>query len=249
MSAPVTSTVTKPSGERQRRRGERAEDGEQDQQHDREAGRLGLGEVLLGEVLHPGPQRALADEVGRDAVLRRRRSTSSASRRSTATAVASSSSTSACSGTTIACRRAAAGRSPVARGGGERDAVLDRPAAAPRRGRARRASCAGVAPACRDRAPRRAGALGAGEALRARASTAADCEPGTPKPPLERSSDWRAANGTAASRTTAQSAEDGALAAAQEARRGAASRIAWRGAPGHWLAGQPTILEMDGGGV
>ena len=35
-------------------------------------------------------------------------------------------------------------------------------------------------------------------------STTADCEPGTPKPPLERSSDWRAANGTAASRITAQ---------------------------------------------
>ena len=55
--------------QRQGRGGERAEDGEQDQQHDREAGGLRRLEVLLGEVLHAGPQRLLADEVGLGAVL------------------------------------------------------------------------------------------------------------------------------------------------------------------------------------
>ena len=51
--------------ERQRQRGggQRAEDDEQDQQHDRQADELGLLEVALGELLHAGPQPALADDV------------------------------------------------------------------------------------------------------------------------------------------------------------------------------------------
>ena len=61
-----------PEAERERQggRGERAEDGEQDDEHDREAGLLGRCEVPLAEVLHAGPQRLLADEVERDAVPR-----------------------------------------------------------------------------------------------------------------------------------------------------------------------------------
>ena len=55
--------------QRQRRGGERAEDDEQDQGDDREAARLGLGEVFLGELLHPGPDRRLPGQVGGDAAL------------------------------------------------------------------------------------------------------------------------------------------------------------------------------------
>ena len=54
--------------ERQRGRGERAEDEQQDDQDEREPGGLGLGEILLRELLHRRPQRALADERRRDAV-------------------------------------------------------------------------------------------------------------------------------------------------------------------------------------
>jgi hypothetical protein len=50
--------------QRQRRRGERAEHGEEDQQHDREAGHLGGLEVLLDQVLHAGPEGLLTDQVG-----------------------------------------------------------------------------------------------------------------------------------------------------------------------------------------
>ena len=59
--------------ERQRQRGrrQRAEDDEQDQGDDREAARLGLGQVFLGELLHPRPDRRLPGKVGRDAVRRR----------------------------------------------------------------------------------------------------------------------------------------------------------------------------------
>ena len=55
-----------PERDGQQRRGDRAEDRQQDQQDDGEPDRLGRGEVLLGEVLHARPQRALADEVGHD---------------------------------------------------------------------------------------------------------------------------------------------------------------------------------------
>ena len=56
-------------GERQGRGGQRAEDDEQDQRDDREAPRLGLRQILLGELLHPGPDRRLAGEVGGDPAL------------------------------------------------------------------------------------------------------------------------------------------------------------------------------------
>ena len=55
--------------QRQRRGGERAEDDEQDQRDDREAARLGLGQVFLGELLHAGPDRRLTGEVGRHPAL------------------------------------------------------------------------------------------------------------------------------------------------------------------------------------
>ncbi len=55
-------------GEGQGRRGERSEDDEQDQGDDREAPGLGLGQVLLGELLHPGPDRRLAGEVRGDPI-------------------------------------------------------------------------------------------------------------------------------------------------------------------------------------
>ena len=57
--------------QRQRRGGERAEDDEQDDRDDREAARLGLREVLLRDLLHPGPDRRLSDQVGGDAAPRR----------------------------------------------------------------------------------------------------------------------------------------------------------------------------------
>jgi hypothetical protein len=66
MSAPVTSAER----ERQRGRGERAEDGQQDQRDDREADALGRREIVLGELLEPGPERGLPDEVRRDRTLR-----------------------------------------------------------------------------------------------------------------------------------------------------------------------------------
>ena len=55
--------------ERQRQGGggERAEDDEQDDRDDREAAGLRLGQVFLGEFLHPRPDRRLAGEVGGDA--------------------------------------------------------------------------------------------------------------------------------------------------------------------------------------
>ncbi|HEX2708267.1 MAG TPA: hypothetical protein VHM66_09710, partial [Solirubrobacterales bacterium] len=49
--------------QRQRRR-QRAEDDKQDQRHDREAARLRLREVALGDLLHHRPDRRLADQVG-----------------------------------------------------------------------------------------------------------------------------------------------------------------------------------------
>ena len=67
--------------QRQRRPQRGAEDAEEDQQDDREARRLRRLEVLLGQVLHAGPQRLLADEVGCDLAAR---AVASASRKSTA---------------------------------------------------------------------------------------------------------------------------------------------------------------------
>ena len=58
-----------PQRQRQRRRGERAEDDEEDDRDDREAADLGFGEVFLGELLEPGPDRRLAGEVGGHPVL------------------------------------------------------------------------------------------------------------------------------------------------------------------------------------
>ena len=60
MSAPVTMHGDEAERQRQRRRGERAEDREQDQGDDREAGHLGLLEVLLRELLQARPGRGLA---------------------------------------------------------------------------------------------------------------------------------------------------------------------------------------------
>jgi hypothetical protein len=62
MTAPVIVTLANPS-ERKRRRGQRAEDREQNEQHDREADLLSALEVLLREVLHARPERLLAHEV------------------------------------------------------------------------------------------------------------------------------------------------------------------------------------------
>ncbi|WOI45589.1 hypothetical protein R1Z03_24545 [Acidovorax sp. BLS4] len=56
--------------ERQRRGGQRAEHGEQDEQDDREAGPLRGLQARLRDVLKPGPQRALPDEVQPDGRLR-----------------------------------------------------------------------------------------------------------------------------------------------------------------------------------
>ena len=63
MAAPVITTLREAERQRQRGRGERAEHGEQDQEHDREAGRSAASRSSLDEVLHAGPQRLLADEV------------------------------------------------------------------------------------------------------------------------------------------------------------------------------------------
>ena len=58
---------------RQQRGQHRAEDRQQHDQDRREAGGLGLLEVLLLELLHARPERLLADDVGLDAVRRPRR--------------------------------------------------------------------------------------------------------------------------------------------------------------------------------
>ena len=70
MSAPVTITAPAPSASGSDGRGERPEDGEQHERDDREAAALGDLDVLLRRLLQRRPQRALADEVQRDAVLR-----------------------------------------------------------------------------------------------------------------------------------------------------------------------------------
>ena len=62
----ITAATPRPTGQQRRQHG--AEDGEQDDQDRREAGALGLREVLLLELLHAGPQRLLADHVGLHAV-------------------------------------------------------------------------------------------------------------------------------------------------------------------------------------
>ena len=124
------------------------------------------------------------------------------SRRSTARSVAASSSTATRSGTTTVPPAAARRSASRAGGGGERDAR--------RRARRRRRPARprrGAAPASRRApasAPRRAARAARPGSRSSASSTAADAEPGTPKPPLERCSDWRAANGSAASRITAQ---------------------------------------------
>ena len=66
MIPPVMRTADAAHDQRQRRGGQRAEDGQQDQQDDREADALGAGEVFLGEVDHARPERALADQVHLD---------------------------------------------------------------------------------------------------------------------------------------------------------------------------------------
>ena len=59
--------------QRQSRRGEGAEDDEEDDRDDREPGPLGLGEIFLGDFLHPRPDRRLPDQIGRDAGVCRTR--------------------------------------------------------------------------------------------------------------------------------------------------------------------------------
>ena len=94
MATPVTITATMPSPAGSSAASDRAEDRQQHDQDDREAGGLGLLEVLLLEVLHAGPQRLLADDVRLDAVvdladaafLRRSFAASSASSREPVTA-------------------------------------------------------------------------------------------------------------------------------------------------------------------
>ena len=101
--------------QRQRRGGERAEDDEQDQRDDREAAGLGFGEVFLGELLHPGPDRRLPGQVGGDSSSavpgsrssRRSSPSRSGGRRSARCAGAASPSPVRCSGNSP--RRAAAG--------------------------------------------------------------------------------------------------------------------------------------------
>ena len=167
--------------------------------------RLGGLEVLLGQVLHAGPQRLLADEVGLDAVARARRP-----RRPRR-----------------ACRRPgrrARPGSPRRRAGRPRSARLpaSRLACAATRGRtARRGRSsrrprstrstrgADVGRASRrasGRARRRATRAGRRRSRSSAASTASEPEPGTTKPPLVRCSVWRAAKGADASSTTSQAA-------------------------------------------
>ena len=64
--APVMATATKPRLSGSSAAATRAEDQQQHDEDDREADALGLLEVLLGEVLHAGPQGLQADEVDRD---------------------------------------------------------------------------------------------------------------------------------------------------------------------------------------
>ena len=126
--------------------------------------------------------------------------TASRSRRSAATAVASSSSTSAASGTSTVLP-AAAWLSACSRAAGASETPPTGPAAAATRSTAAR-SCCSDAPSSGISTAASCARWTPGKSASAE-STIADCEPGTPKPPLERSSDWRAANGTAASRIAA----------------------------------------------
>ena len=163
-----------------------------------------------------------------------RAATSSSLRRSAATAVASSSETVARSGTTIV-SPARAACSARARDAAVSSTSAIGPAASPSRAIAA-SSCAGVAPSCGIRtaascAPRAPGKCSSAP------STAADCEPGTPKPPLERSSDWRIENGTAMRTTRAQRARTVRLRRRRSASRRSMADCMW-GAPG-LLAGWP----------
>ena len=170
--------------------------------------------------------------------------TASSLRRSTATAVASSSSTARRAGRPPC--RPRPRPAPRAARGARRRARRRRPAPAARRAaRSRRRSCCAASrPRCGISTAASWARWTPGKRSSA-SSTAADCEPGTPKPPLERSSDWRAANGRAARRTTAQRRGRRACGGAA-ARRGAAWRIAWGSSWELWLAGQPRIRD-DGG--
>ena len=123
------------------------------------------------------------------------------SRRSTARSVAASSSTATRSGTTTV-PPAAARRSASARVAAGSATPSTGSTPSPTRATAAR-SCAGVAPGSGISTAASCARGTPGKPVSA-SSTAADAEPGTPKPPLERCSDWRAANGSAASRITAQ---------------------------------------------
>ena len=223
--------------ERQRRRGQRAEDAEQDQQHDREAGLLGLREVLLGELLHRRPTARPG-----------RRGASHAVRAPSADAELLAQVDGDVGRLVVvdvdAQRHDERARPPrpalrAARPPRQRDAV-DRPVAASTRDRAR--DLRRVAPARDEHDGQLTCARRRGSDA-ARPPTGCDCEPGTPNPPLDRCSDWRIANGTAATRTATQ-------APSTERRRRlteASSRImaAASGAPGTgWLASQLTGLRQ-----
>ena len=153
-----------------------------------------LREVLLADRLQAGPQRALAGEVNRD---RAARADVQRLEQLDATSVERSSSTSTASGTSIGCGCDAA-RSAAVR-------------ARRRSGRRGRSSPAALAIALDRRADLSRCGAGArheddgerrvtgrpGSRATSWSVTAADCEPGTPKPPPVRWSDWCIASGRA----------------------------------------------------
>ena len=72
MTAPVIATLAKPSASGSAAAAREPNTASRISEHDREADRLGALEVLLGEVLHAGPERLLAHEVRLDADARAR---------------------------------------------------------------------------------------------------------------------------------------------------------------------------------
>ena len=72
IAAPVMPTLTKPSASGSAAAASDPKTSQQDQQHDREAGRLGRLQVLLRQVLHARPERLLAHEVRLHPVAGRR---------------------------------------------------------------------------------------------------------------------------------------------------------------------------------
>ncbi len=63
MIAPVIKTGHGSERERKCRRDQRAEDCDEDQGHDRKADLLGGCQILLAEILKPGPKRVLANQM------------------------------------------------------------------------------------------------------------------------------------------------------------------------------------------